>query len=224
MIFTAPLLLVAILTGIYLMYSCRKDVKPINNDNLIVSGKILDSKTDAIIQGATINILTYSTQTKQDGSFYIIVRHINQITKDSIKFSISKENYAPYIKILKKADLGLFPNISLIPTNPSIPIGTTGGAVSIGESEGISTNNNIKLTIPQGALTTNTNISVTQLCGNNIPGASPQSTLGVLNAGTVIYQPLGTTFNKPAQISVPLPVKQTPNTSLTLLRFNQTSN
>jgi hypothetical protein len=207
-----------------LLYGCRQSVEIINNDNIIVSGKIIDSKTSEPISNAIVKISSYSTQSNKDGSFYFIVKNSNLIRSDSINFSISKGNYAPYLKIIKKADLGLLPSISLIPYNTAVAVGTKGGSITIKETEGVSTDNAIKLTIPEGALATNTDISVTQLSGNNIPGTSPLSRLGVLNAGTVICQPLGTSFNTPAQISISLPVKQVPNSSLALLRFNQATN
>jgi hypothetical protein len=95
----------------------------------------------------------------------------------------------------------------MIPVSSQAVIGASGGAIADTDEEG----DVIRLDVPAGALASDVQMALTHLQGREIPQVPPK---GRLSFATAMVGPDGTVFQKPATLTVPLPLAMTAGTEL----------
>jgi len=222
LLFIIPFFLVAVSIGIYLLNGCQKDVGSISYPVKMfeIHGKVIDFNSKVGIQNVQVVIGNTIIVTNQNGEF-IFKWNQNNTPSDQKFFVAAKKD--GYITNTVTFDLGYGSNtnIPLVPLNNSVLITSTGGGISLDNSESFNSNKKIELTIPAGAIENNTQVSVTQLKGITIAGKPSYLSNGYHCASVVYLSPQNLTLLKSSTISMPLPLKLESGTKLPLLIYDE---
>jgi hypothetical protein len=176
---------------------------------LVLKGNVFDSKTNGAISGAAVQILKQdgssvaSVATDAAGAFSYDITTLNQavlkVTATASGYGFSFV-YANIDLTNKAAEIVRIP-IDKIQTT-TVNLTPTGGTATVPSNESVS-GQNVALTFPPNAVTTNTTVSVAQVAVNNVP--PPTNAAASTQVGVATLQPVGITFAQPVRLTFPLP-------------------
>jgi hypothetical protein len=219
-------LAIALLSVIVLWLGCKwkatgtTDSAEVEED-ILIQGKVVNKYTQATVSNATVTIKKEFEVTTDEQGYYKIKAEL--VGDGECEITAYADGYG-YGSTIAKIDLtnnGTVVNtIQLLPLNPPVAIGSSGGTITQSATEGLS-NNTVTLSIPNGALSQATNISVTPFEGVDVPSLSPDSNL---NMATVHIAPVDTGLSIEATLTFPLPLKgNLLSDSIPLLKFDKKS-
>jgi hypothetical protein len=219
LIFSVPLFLVAVLTGIYLLNGCQKDVGVITNIvKYDVSGYVLNSQTAAGIEGAKIYLDGITTATTDTAGKYTI----EKLKPGSYLITAKKDGYSDgWYNITVSSDGVIAKAIMLKELSPSVTIGADGGLAIATNTSGSTV---AELSIPAGEFSASKQISVTNLVGNEVPKvlASTNKLLGT--TVTLHSDDSNISFTNGATLTFKLPFRHKPGDVVEADYFNETTN
>lgn len=232
---SSALILLTVAAGLFIQCGSRK-VGPVDPGDMdmeirqltsgggrTLTGLIRDYRSDLAVAGATVTVidttdsrtLVVGTAISDASGKYVVPG----VPIDTLLVHFSKQGYMgatltafvqPYYWSVN------LKTASMIPVSGSTLIGPEGGVVQDTDDEG----DIITLTIPPGALASDTDISLTHLQGREIPGVPPEDHLSF---ATAHVGPEGAVFLTPVTLTVPLPAPMNPGASMPVYKPDSSS-
>lgn len=191
---------------------------------LVLRGLVVDSVSAAPIADAKVTIL------KADGSTLASLttdakgaysQDVSAVTGDALTVRATANGY---VLGTVTAALNKTNNLASVPTlklykfqGATQTIGATGGSVNTAPTTEAVSNTPVALSLPAGAVTTATALTVGPLPIAQVP-APPADTVQTL--AVVSIAPEGVTFAQPAEVACPLPLKSKAGKQLNAFRLN----
>ncbi len=178
---------------------------------LILSGNVVDSKSSAGLNGATVEILKLdgskvTTLTAgSNGSFSYDITNVNS---EDLRVTAAASGYG-FSFVTTKVDI-----VNKVARKVSIPLDriaatqvtvTTSGGTATTASTESKASQPVTMTVPAGAVTQSTAIQLSQVPVNNAP--LPQNANQNTQVGVVNLQPANISFAQPVTLTFPLPYK-----------------
>ena len=191
---------------------------------LTLNGTVIDSKTSAGLSGATVQIL------KTDGT---IVTTLSSGNSGKFSYDISTVN-ASSLKVTATATgygfsfataaIDIANNSARAVTLPldklvtvSVNVTPASGGSTTTTSTESKTTTPVGVSVPSGAVSTNTTVQVSAVPVNNVP--APSNAASSTQVGVANLQPAGISFLKSVILTFPLPYKFKPNDQIALNQF-----
>lgn len=217
----------AILPALFLLLfaaGCQKASDTTNPDpqggEFWLKGSVIDATTHQGIANARIVFDDKTVLTTDAGGVYKI--DCNTLASGSFDVRAMANGYGFGFASATIGDGSAMVNtIMLAPVSEPVSIGTTGGTIALADPESIASDGKTTLFIPAGALTGNTNITLTRFTGIDVPGYAPAN---MLNLCAVNIGPAGTTVNNPVELRFALPFNSQPAENLPLLKYDFETN
>lgn len=164
-----------------------------------VEGVVTDTKTGAPIQGVSLSLGSISITSDANGTF----KFDSDLTAGTANLTVQKTGYISFIEKINVPAKGssVYAALSLAPTAPAVTItSASGGQATATDKDGTSAAD-----IPAGAVSTNTQVSITPYLGSGAAIADKSKiSSNAAPAQAVALEPYGTQFSKPVQIAQPL--------------------
>jgi hypothetical protein len=198
---------------------------------LVLVGTVIDASTSIGVSGATVNLIKLSGQavasTTTDGTG-LYQFDVSALTETQVVVNATKAGYG-FSSVTASIDKGTnsanVPSVMLtkIVTSPPVTVTTTTGGSTSTPSTESKTTTPVSISIPPGAVSTPTQITVAAIPLNSTP--APTAAANVQNqVGVSSLQPAGVNFLKPVTMTFPLPVYTVPGTQLAVQKLNTTTN
>ena len=198
---------------------------------LVLVGTVIDASTSVGVSGATVNLIKLSGQavasTATDGSG-LYQFDVSALTETEVVVNATKTGYgfssvtAQLNKGTNSASVSSLKLTKIVTSPPVTVTATTGGSTSTPSTES-KTATPVSISIPPGAVSTPTQITVAAVPLTSTP--APTAAANVQNQlGVSSLQPAGVNFSKPVTLTFPLPVYTVPGTQLAVQKLNTTTN
>lgn len=213
------LVLVVVSLSMYVLNGCQKNVDTIiYNPKISVSSLVINSSTYTGINGVAVCVDNLQvTSTDSEGRF-----EISNLPPGDYQLSLKLDGYTNIKYELSVYDEGAsLPIFMLKELSPYVTIGSTGGTVEALSSSG---KRIAELNIPAGELSSDKNISATNLTGNEVPKTLD---FGNYLLGTTISlnsDDENISFENGAQLTFQLPFMHQPGDVVQVTLFNEDIN
>ncbi|MCK9423100.1 MAG: carboxypeptidase-like regulatory domain-containing protein [Bacteroidales bacterium] len=211
LIFAVPFFFAAVLIVIYLLNGCRKDVQSISNKPYLISGKVINTETDAPLPNVTISVQgiahEYTTNSEGIFTFYVYKKqNLNAIAK--------KEGFVDKAFEIISITGGFYSvKVKMKPLGTSANIGASGGLF-------VTTNylgNEAQIEIPAGALSTNKTLSATSVWGSENPKINLNE---IVPIEALFLSPENIILNKEASVTLTAPFELSEEQHLLVSKYN----
>jgi hypothetical protein len=181
-----------------------------SSESITLKGQVIDVKTGTGIPNATVAVAGVATVTTDAVGFY----EVANISVGSYHVIASKAEYSSSFSTATVDSISASVYaIYLTPLSSPVTVGTTGGTVSAKDPD----SNVTSLIIPAGALSGQTEITVTPLIGLEMPALPPANRMAI---ATVHLGPQNTSLQDSATISIQLPLKLSSRDTIPLFSYN----
>jgi hypothetical protein len=215
---TIPLTLILLLSGI-LLIGCQQDVGVITNIvKYDVTGHVLNSSNSVGIDDAEILLEGTPIANTDTAGKYIL----KSIKPGDYLITAQKDGYSDGRYDLTVSSDGVVTKaIMLKELAPAITIGATGGSATATNTTGTTV---AELTIPAGELSSDKQISITNLAGNEVPKILEGNDKLLGTTVALNSNDENISFAEGAALTFKLPYRHRPGDSIKVDYFNETTN
>lgn len=214
----------ATLSLLFLLLSsgCKKESGPTGTvpaDGLLLKGRVVSLATGAGIAGATVRFGTSASYTTDAAGWYQVPCKTAGVGLHDVRVAASGYGYG-FAQAAVTASTAMVAVITLRPLSPPVLMGQEGGVAAVSDYEGLEPGAYATLAVPPGALNSPTNVTMTRIYGNEVPGRAPD---GSLCLAAVVIGPTGGAVTKDMTLLFPLPFTDATLSTLPVLQYDFTA-